>query len=383
MAEQLPIWQDLGVEPPALLKTNGWQPGMKPSAQHMNWLFNRIYKCLEEIQAGGGTEELEKELAELQLAFAEHLTAKSTVNEVGHVQLSNSITGNSQTKAGTELAIKDAKEAAIKFAKDVGIGVIGNVTTTSVNDLITNGMYAGFDLVGAPSTGYYSYFVDMFDSATGTQIAVNNANARIYFRTRTSGGGWGIWRQLIDSTMKNVPNGVIGLDANGQFPEGLMKGTLKKISTTNLTTGNVFSLANLGAYKKLRFILKDVKFTENAAGYIFLNVNDDTLGSITGSNLINGAVSNIGNTADIVLIRVDSGTGRMNGVLDIGGVVSKREVLFKSNSYAEGTAKNASQYNYDFTGYLHGAITSIDKVSFKTSNGVTFGAGTIELWGEL
>ena len=76
MAEQLPIWQDPGVEPPALLKTNGWQPGMKPSAQHMNWLFNRIYKCLEEIQAGGGTEELEQELAELQLAFATHLADK-------------------------------------------------------------------------------------------------------------------------------------------------------------------------------------------------------------------------------------------------------------------------------------------------------------------
>lgn len=73
MAEQLPIWQDPGVEPPALLKTNGWQPGMKPSAQHMNWLFNRVFKCLEEIQAGGGTEELEQELADLQQALETHL----------------------------------------------------------------------------------------------------------------------------------------------------------------------------------------------------------------------------------------------------------------------------------------------------------------------
>ncbi|MEK5148756.1 hypothetical protein MKX53_17385 [Psychrobacillus sp. FSL K6-4615] len=72
MVQQLPTWQDPGVEPPELLKTNGWQPGMKPSAQHMNWLFNRIYKCLEEIQAGGGTEELEQELAALQQALATH-----------------------------------------------------------------------------------------------------------------------------------------------------------------------------------------------------------------------------------------------------------------------------------------------------------------------
>lgn len=73
MAEQLPFWQDPGVEPPDLLKTNGWQPGMKPSAQHMNWLFNRIYKCIAEIQAGSGTKELEQELVALKLSLGKHL----------------------------------------------------------------------------------------------------------------------------------------------------------------------------------------------------------------------------------------------------------------------------------------------------------------------
>ena len=42
MPEQLPIWRAPGVEPPEELKSNGWQPGMKPSAQHMNWLFNQL-----------------------------------------------------------------------------------------------------------------------------------------------------------------------------------------------------------------------------------------------------------------------------------------------------------------------------------------------------
>ncbi|EWG12756.1 hypothetical protein [Cytobacillus firmus] len=72
MEEQLPKWDSVGVEPPAVLKTDGWQPGMKPSAQHMNWLFNRIYKCLEEIQTNGGTEEIQQELAALQALVAEH-----------------------------------------------------------------------------------------------------------------------------------------------------------------------------------------------------------------------------------------------------------------------------------------------------------------------
>ncbi|WP_346235742.1 hypothetical protein MKY04_09375 [Lysinibacillus telephonicus] len=50
MPEQLPKWQAIGTEPTIELQTNGWQPGMKPSAQHMNWLFNRAYKCLEDLQ---------------------------------------------------------------------------------------------------------------------------------------------------------------------------------------------------------------------------------------------------------------------------------------------------------------------------------------------
>lgn len=42
MPEQIPIWRNEGVEPPESLKDSGWEPGMKPSAQHMNWLFNQL-----------------------------------------------------------------------------------------------------------------------------------------------------------------------------------------------------------------------------------------------------------------------------------------------------------------------------------------------------
>ncbi|XKO53524.1 glycine-rich domain-containing protein [Lysinibacillus fusiformis] len=54
MPEQLPEWNATGVEPPQSLKDSGWQPGMKPSAQHMNWLLNRAFKCIEELQQAGG-----------------------------------------------------------------------------------------------------------------------------------------------------------------------------------------------------------------------------------------------------------------------------------------------------------------------------------------
>lgn len=51
MAEQqLPVWNSKGAEPPDNLKNEGWQPGVKPPAQYFDWLFNRAYRCLEELQ---------------------------------------------------------------------------------------------------------------------------------------------------------------------------------------------------------------------------------------------------------------------------------------------------------------------------------------------
>ena len=67
MPERLPQWNAVGVEPPQSLKDSGWQPGMKPSAQHMNWLLNRAYKCIEELQqTGGNVDDLTQAVADLE-----------------------------------------------------------------------------------------------------------------------------------------------------------------------------------------------------------------------------------------------------------------------------------------------------------------------------
>ncbi|MCT6926178.1 MAG: hypothetical protein M3Z62_18375, partial [Metasolibacillus sp.] len=93
MPEQLPIWQAVGVEPPTDLKTNGWQPGMKPSAQHMNWLFNRAYKCLEDLQNNKANQadltNLSQTIEELEQTVTTHLDKNASLIEKGHVQLSN------------------------------------------------------------------------------------------------------------------------------------------------------------------------------------------------------------------------------------------------------------------------------------------------------
>ncbi|UED81091.1 hypothetical protein FH508_0004155 [Lysinibacillus sp. CD3-6] len=73
MVSALPVWSNQGVEPPESLKTTGWQPGMKPSAQHMNWLFNRSYIALKELQENGGIADLQQQVDELETKVTAHL----------------------------------------------------------------------------------------------------------------------------------------------------------------------------------------------------------------------------------------------------------------------------------------------------------------------
>ncbi|MGB2872237.1 pyocin knob domain-containing protein [Psychrobacillus psychrotolerans] len=271
MAEQLPIWQDPGVEPPALLKTNGWQPGMKPSAQHMNWLFNRIYKCIEEIQAGGGTEELEQELVEFQVAFAEHITAKATVNEVGHVQLSNLINGSSETKAATELAVKNAVTSVTQRFEGYAVTNDANsITDTSVHAL------AGGGLNGPPiADGWTTIFTAMPLADRGMQIAQKwNDSTESYWIRRQNNGIWGSWSQLITSNRINVPNGVIGLDANGNAP-GNLTGKRVKLGEVNyaITPGLIVEFVIPPGYKKV-IMEGEVDFDTLTQGQLYMQFND-------------------------------------------------------------------------------------------------------------
>lgn len=49
--EDLPEWSNTGIEPASGKKTSGWTVGEKPPAEYLNWLFNRAYKCLEELRS--------------------------------------------------------------------------------------------------------------------------------------------------------------------------------------------------------------------------------------------------------------------------------------------------------------------------------------------
>lgn len=114
MAEQLPVWNNPGIEPSTDLKVNGWQPGQKPSAQHFNWLFNRAYKCLEDLQNNKADKtaitNLSQTLSDLEESFTSHLA-----DNVRHVDYAvaygtnnytASVAGISQLIEGMSLKVK-------------------------------------------------------------------------------------------------------------------------------------------------------------------------------------------------------------------------------------------------------------------------------------
>lgn len=46
----VPDWSAEGTEPPASLKSRGFQAGDKPPAPYFNWFMNRVSACLKELQ---------------------------------------------------------------------------------------------------------------------------------------------------------------------------------------------------------------------------------------------------------------------------------------------------------------------------------------------
>lgn len=45
-----PEWNNIGTEPPQSKKDAGFEPGEKPPAQWVNWLINKIYLAVKELQ---------------------------------------------------------------------------------------------------------------------------------------------------------------------------------------------------------------------------------------------------------------------------------------------------------------------------------------------
>jgi hypothetical protein len=63
----LPEWNGVGTEPSQTKKDAGWQAGEKPPADWFNWLFNRTYESLIEVDSNANTLDDRVTIAENEL----------------------------------------------------------------------------------------------------------------------------------------------------------------------------------------------------------------------------------------------------------------------------------------------------------------------------
>lgn len=221
----------------------------------------------------------------------------------GIVMLSNLINGTSEGKAATELAVKNAKEAAINFAKSFGLGdVAKSITGTNLNDIVLNGTYMGENLVNAPNN--FWYFIEHFqhNESFAKQVAHPftdyGANNPTLYRLKLS-GAWQPWTRYLDSTMINVPNGVIGLDENGNAPGNL---TGKKIKIAEVDFSNTPGMSVdfiIPEGMKKVIIEGEIEFEANQTGNTFLQFNDITAIVYQYARLSGTTTS--GNTAQVMI----------------------------------------------------------------------------------
>lgn len=176
----------------------------------------------------------------------------ASLTEKGIVQLSNSITGTNEAKAATEKAVKDAKEAAINWAKSFGLGGQAKVIT-DFNAAIDSGVY--YALAGTPGApdATSSFTLLVIKGSAYSQLAIaqdGTVSVRNY-----SASSWKPWRKVLDSSMIDVPGGIPSLDETGQLKSGL-SAVVRKFT---VATGNAVTAGDVVALDENNRIVKPAK----------------------------------------------------------------------------------------------------------------------------
>ena len=126
---ELPIWQKLGTKPPdSILNTEGWGAGKKPPADWFDWLFNRNYLALKELQEksyalpSSGIPKTDLATA-VQTSLGKADSALQSVEAAstttaGIVKIEDSVTSTSVTTAAAPKSVKAVKDDLDTYKAD-------------------------------------------------------------------------------------------------------------------------------------------------------------------------------------------------------------------------------------------------------------------------
>lgn len=167
--EDMPEWNNVGAEPSAQKKTDGWLPTEKPPADWFNWLFNRGYKSIEEIRniIDGINDDTIGDLS--TLTTTEKASLVGAINEI-----------NEELSTPDTLSLTLDKDATItsvldSYASPSDVSVEG----ASLYQAITNGNFAsgttGWSADGA-TLSVTSRIMSVTANGTKSNPAINRIN---------------------------------------------------------------------------------------------------------------------------------------------------------------------------------------------------------------
>lgn len=127
----LPHWEAPGIEPPLLLRQEGWKAGVKPPSDYFNYLQSRSYEALKELQENA----IHKDEIDLTVLVT---------NEVFETHLEDYLkhTGYAVATGTVNNYVATLNPALSAYAEGVTLRLKVNIANTGASTLNVNGLGA-------------------------------------------------------------------------------------------------------------------------------------------------------------------------------------------------------------------------------------------------
>lgn len=270
--KELPVWNALGVSPSTEAKTNGWGPNQHPPADWFNWIQNKTYESLQELQQNAVHKDD-------PIAVADGSTTTK-----GILMLEDSTTSTNTTNAATPNSVKQVADLVTQHKEErVDLGEVHGLR-------VTDGKLEFYD-----GTVWQKVKGDGFPVGNVSTLSVKKGNAVASLK----------WTDPQDTTITDSNSQVITIAKwigtkvvykAGAYPTNENDGTIaldSKIRNAYQTTAfDVTGLTNGVEYFFMLFPYTEDVVTIDAANRISAipSASDDTSGSPGPSNLVGGVM---------------------------------------------------------------------------------------------
>ncbi len=131
----LPEWKAQGTEPPQELKEGGWKAGIKPPADHFNWLQNLTYEALKELQEKSETTTGSKDKADTAERNAKNYTDTAIEEAIEGIDVEVPVTSVNGQTGDVNLTAEDVGAETPQGAQQKVDTLAGEGNTKTVKEI--------------------------------------------------------------------------------------------------------------------------------------------------------------------------------------------------------------------------------------------------------